>query len=324
VEYCYGDSSTQWGAQRISDGHPTPYQVNTFELGNEQYNSNFVAQVQAMEAKAKSLGVELYYLFPTNDGLNSADANKAVQDGLPIDHIAPDIHVGGGGAVEVAEADFNAMPTFDQSAINCETNAGTHTHERAMEESFDLMDWFNVLPPVENRLIGRAASFCAERSGHYDNFDQGLSFFLPNMTWLQPPGYVHQMITQTWKDQGLGVQWTNQAIDFVNSGRRSRRLRTAATPYAISAQKSADNTNLVVQVVNDVDSATEISITLTNFPSKTSVDVWTLSNTNLNAANPPSNPTLVSPVHSTITLPSGGGNVTVPIYSFTIFQFTHA
>jgi len=25
VEYCWGNSSTQWGAQRLADGHPQPY-----------------------------------------------------------------------------------------------------------------------------------------------------------------------------------------------------------------------------------------------------------------------------------------------------------
>jgi hypothetical protein len=39
-----------------------------------------------------------------------------------------------------------------------------------------------------SRLKFRTASFCTERSGHYDAFDQGIAFFLPNMTWLQPPG----------------------------------------------------------------------------------------------------------------------------------------
>ena len=29
------------------------------------------------------------------------------------------------------------------------------------------------------------ASFCHGRAGHYDMFDQAISFFLPNMTWLQ-------------------------------------------------------------------------------------------------------------------------------------------
>ena len=50
-----------------------------------------------------------------------------------------------------------------------------------------------------SRLKFRTASFCTERSGHFDGFDQGVSFFLPNMTWLQPPGYVHQMIKDSWQ-----------------------------------------------------------------------------------------------------------------------------
>ena len=28
----------------------------------------------------------------------------------------------------------------------------------------------------------------------------GISFFLPNMTWFQPPGYVHIMFSQTWAE----------------------------------------------------------------------------------------------------------------------------
>lgn len=53
------------------------------------------------------------------------------------------------------------------------------------------------------RLHFRTASFCTERSGHFDAFDQGISFFLPNMTWLQPPGYVHKMIADTWATKAL-------------------------------------------------------------------------------------------------------------------------
>ena len=32
-----------------------------------------------------------------------------------------------------------------------------------------------------------------------------ISFFLPNMTWIQPPGYVHVMFTDTWQGNGLNV-----------------------------------------------------------------------------------------------------------------------
>ena len=122
VEYCYGGATTTWGAQRIADGHPSPYQVTVFELGNEQYNPNFVEQVTAMEARAKAVGApQLHYMFPTNDGINSADADKAVAAGLPIERIMPDIHVNAGGAIPIAVDDFNKLPNFHQSAINCET-----------------------------------------------------------------------------------------------------------------------------------------------------------------------------------------------------------
>ena len=104
VEYCYGGANTTWGATRISDGHPQPYEIRYFEvsckdfdgacfpwllyvsgtfepghgldadgcwcgqLGNEQYNAQFPQQVAAMEAKAKQLGRggQLYYMNPNN------------------------------------------------------------------------------------------------------------------------------------------------------------------------------------------------------------------------------------------------------------------
>ena len=45
---------------------------------------------------------------------------------VPSPILAADIHINAGGAIEVAVGDFNANPSFPQSAINCETNAGTH------------------------------------------------------------------------------------------------------------------------------------------------------------------------------------------------------
>jgi hypothetical protein len=70
--------------------------------------------------------------------------------------------------------------------VNAETNAGIHTVTRMMMEANDLNDWFNCAAPWCSRLHFRTASFCTERSGHFDGFDQGISFFLPNMSWIQP------------------------------------------------------------------------------------------------------------------------------------------
>ena len=55
---------------------------------------------------------------------------------------------------------------------------------RALTEGRDL----NLFLRYANKALqGRAASFCMERSGYNEGFanDQGLAFFLPNMSWLQ-------------------------------------------------------------------------------------------------------------------------------------------
>eukprot|EP00729_Bicosta_minor_P007774 gene7774-19436_t len=49
VEYCWANSSMPMGKQRIADGHPEPYKLRYIELGNEEYNNNYVEQVTAME-----------------------------------------------------------------------------------------------------------------------------------------------------------------------------------------------------------------------------------------------------------------------------------
>jgi hypothetical protein len=77
--------------------------VKFFELGNEQYNPNYVDQVAAMEAKARDLGIgnTIHYMFPQNGFLSSADIAKAsALSPRNDDLMVADLHVGGGGAVE--------------------------------------------------------------------------------------------------------------------------------------------------------------------------------------------------------------------------------
>merc|ERR1712000_557880 len=101
-------------------------------------------------------------------------------------------------------------------------------------EANDLNDWLNryiksTTGEDSSRLKFRTASFCMERSGHFDAFDQGISFFLPNMTWLQPPGHVHAMIKDTWQPNNLD----------------SVQLAGATSGQSASAQRSADGKTVV-------------------------------------------------------------------------------
>eukprot|EP00951_Prasinocladus_malaysianus_P036043 scaffold376160_cov45-Prasinocladus_malaysianus.AAC.1 len=219
VEYCWGDNTTTWGRQRAADrGHDGFYRVVAFELGNEQYNPKFVEQarpysnkpnviqsgeIAAMEERARSSGVHappLWYIVPSNGGLPAADALAALDAGLDTSRIVADLHVGAGGAIQAA-ADLFANPVvdgFEQGAACLETNAGTHDLQRALDEAADLLEWMNAPPDLARRLYARTASFCSGTLNNFDAWDQGLSFFMPNMTWLQPPGLVHKGIASSW------------------------------------------------------------------------------------------------------------------------------
>lgn len=153
-----------------------------------------------------------------------------------------------------------------------------------------------------------------------DGFDQGLSFFLPNMTWLQPPGHVHAMVTKTWQPNAVTVN------------------ATVASPWlSTSAQVSNDGKVLVVQLVNSVASASPgtVSVSVVGFaPSSASgaVSVWTLAEPvaagaipNKSAGNSPATPDYISPQLSTTTWPSEGPlALSLPPYSFTIITVTAA
>ena len=105
---------------------------------------------------------------------------------------------------------------------------------------------------MQRRLLVRTASFCSERSGHFDSFDQGLSFFLPNMTWLQPPGHVHAMVAASRLPLGLPVTVLAAASLDMES-------------LSVSAQRSAAGDALVVRLVNSDSAArspqTDVNVT---------------------------------------------------------------
>jgi alpha-L-arabinofuranosidase len=317
VEYCYGNSSTEYGQLRISDGHPEPYRVRYFELGNEQYNTFFPDQVRAMEARAKQVGVggELYYISPANGDwfkLNATegDAAEALQMG---DHLLEDFHVGGGvstganwsetthmgGAVDGSRQLFANNTAWHEGSCNLETNAGIHTMERALQEGADLNDFFSsfilsTTGEASGRIKARTASFCTERSGYNEGGanDQGLAFYLPNGTWLQPPGYVHKMIHDTWLPLALAV-----AVD-------------GSDTLSISAQIAEDRSRLRLLATNNQSTAVTAAITISGWVAtsgggETTVhtNITTLSADSLGVDNPPSNPERISPKSSTSSTP---------------------
>eukprot|EP00048_Salpingoeca_helianthica_P022073 m.16259 g.16259 ORF g.16259 m.16259 type:complete len:806 (-) comp6848_c0_seq2:62-2479(-) len=302
VEYLFGDATTMWGGIRGSDGHPAPYRAKYFEIGNEEYPVHWVDQVTAMEEKLVELGMggQFTYLFPDNGGPNAVDAARAEKLGLG-DRLVSDIHVGAGGAMAEAEALFQRNPSYHQGAVNCETNSGTHDFKRALDEAADLNIFFNTNEP---RMRARTASFCTERSGHFDAFDQGLIFFLPNMTWGQPPFYVHEMISSTWQPFAINFSVTPQS-----------------NTVSVSAAVSGDGKSLVVRYVN-YGGPDSVTLRVVGMAVDPTVKVLQIQSDNLRAENTAAAPTFIETQQSTFTL--GAGPLLLPAQSFTVLLFNVA
>lgn len=305
VEYCHGDGATTvWGQQRVADGHPAPYNVRYIELGNEQYNVRFVDQVVAMERRATEVGIEgqLRYIFPGNPPwpawpyLNDSDGARAEALGLG-GRLLADLHVQGsyGGAAR-AGALFAQRPGWRFGAANLETNAGRMDIARALAAAADLNSFFNDPDP---RVQIRTESFCLERSGHYSGFDQGMAMFLPNGTFLQPPGWVHQMVNATWLPAALPVELA------------------PVSNLSASAQAAADGSALRVMLVNPSAHAARVTLRVRGAELVGEARVATLSAVSPGDRNSPAHPSTVAPTHRTAAV-RGGDPLELRPFSFTV------
>lgn len=279
IEYCWGNSSTVWGHQRHLDGHPEPYNITYIELGNEQYNGHFVEQVKALEKRANELGLNntFHYIFPDNIGPNAKDAAAASALGLG-ERLVVDIHSGPFDGLSRSQKIFNAESTKTWGVINLETNCGTHDMGRALDEARGMNVFF---AESDARVLGRASSFCMERSGYQEGGanDQGIVFFLPNMTWLQPPGHVHAMIAKTWQPWAVAYEIQNCSLLGPDEG-------------FVSAQASRDGRSIVVRLVNSAQHSQNVSVSMGK-PAE--VRMTMLTSLDAKASNTPAEPSKVKP-----------------------------
>jgi alpha-L-arabinofuranosidase len=66
VEYTNGAANTTWGARRVANGHPAPYQVKNWSVGNEVWGAPFESGHTTAEGYA-------YFLLPIVKAMRQAD-----------------------------------------------------------------------------------------------------------------------------------------------------------------------------------------------------------------------------------------------------------
>jgi len=257
MEYAIGPADSLWGQKRVADGHPEPYKLKFLELGNEErvdeaYAAKFEALAKVIWAKNPDITVvvgDFVYSEPITDPMNFKGAASGITNlagQRKILQLAKeqgrevwfDIHIGTDGPG--ASRDLAALPTFidalgkvsdgaKHKVVVFEYNSGNHRQRRALGNALAT----NVLMR-DGRLPIITSANCLQPDGQTDNdWDQGLLFLNPAQVWLQPPGFVTQMISRNYLPLVVSTEVSGGQGDV-----------------DVTATRSEDGNRLVLQVVN--------------------------------------------------------------------------
>jgi hypothetical protein len=253
LEYAHGGAGTKWGAQRIADGYAAPFKVHVIELGNEERVND--AYWQKFEPIARTIWSRdpKMILTVADFGYNQVITDPFHVTGGSVDSLAAhqkilalakeygaevwfDVHLGTGevpppNAIDPLLSYIHALKGLGNGAkfhvVTYELNADRHDLTRALANArmIGLIERTGAEPVVTS-----ANALQVDRQND-NRWNQGLLFMTPDKVWLQPPGYVTQMMSR------------NRLANVVQGG--------SATPgFDVTATASADGKAIVLQVVN--------------------------------------------------------------------------
>ena len=139
-----------------------------------------------------------------------------------------------------------------------------------------------------------------------NGWDQGLLFLNPSKVWLQPPGYVTQMLSRDYLPQLVKCEVTD-----------------AKGELDATAKRSEDGATLVLQVVNVGDRPIATTIQIAGFSAGDSVAQVTELSGRLDAVNSADNPDAIVPRQSQwkCEMKEGKTSRIFPAHSFTIIRW---
>jgi hypothetical protein len=331
VAYANGPADGEWGRRRARDGHPEPYRLKYLELGNEEavdeaYWRRFKPRAEAIWAADPQVVLivgDFEYRRPITDPdrvegaprITSLAAHRKILE-LARAHgreVWFDVHIWNQNPRD-ARGRLAALASFDAALARLspgavyrlcvlEENATNHAVRRAVAHG-ETVD--GLL-----RMGGRIRIVCAANAlqpdGQNDNgWDQGLLFLNPSRAWLQPPGYVTQMIARHFQPRVVDASVTGDDGDL-----------------DVTATRSDDGATLVLQVANLGEKPRSSRIALEGFaPARPAARLEELVGP-LDATNPAEDPTRITPRQAEWrpTFVDGAARYTFPPHSFTVLRF---
>lgn len=328
IEYANGPADSPWGRARAADGHPNPYDLKFIELGNEErvddaYYNKFAALARAIWAKDPSITLvvgDFAYNRPiadpmTFDGADSrittlAAHKKILELAKQNDReVWFDVHID--TDKPEPSRSLRALPSYIDAIDKLADGA------RHKVVVFEL----NANNPRQRRALGNAVAIGTltrdgrlpivtsanglQVDGQNDNgWNQGLVFMNPSKVWVQPPGYVMRMISQSYQPIVLPAELTS------------------ADGLDVTALRSQGGKSVVLRVVNLSATTKPAKIQLEGFsPAKPQAAVEELA-APLDAQNTAADSTSVSPAQKQWShqLSGGPARYQFPPHSFTFIS----
>jgi hypothetical protein len=228
IEYVNGSADSPWGSKR-ADGHPKPFGLTHIELGNEEridekYFEKFAHMAKAIWAKDPAIILvvgDFAYNNPILDPMKFTGADSHITSLATHQRILElarqydrevwfDVHIWTDGPA--ASPSLKALPSFigaiekvsggaKHRVVVFELNAGNASQRRALANA-----WAIGSIEMDGRLPIVTSANGLQPDGQNDNgWDQGLLFLNPTNVWLQPPGYVTQMISRNYQPRTVNV-----------------------------------------------------------------------------------------------------------------------
>ncbi len=234
VAYCNGEAGTTWGAKRAANGHPAPYRVHYFQIGNEisgnnpDYLRQFPAFVAGMKAADPAIAILSSYpsqnlLDRVGKSLSYVSPNHYTPDFTACDrefsHLAQMLNQTPGCAgIKIAVTEWNV------SGGDWGLGRG---RQMTLETALLNARYVHVLMRHSDKVE------IACRSNLANSFCGGLIETSPGGILKRPAYYVMQLFARHARPIPLRVVSASDILDLVACGSEDK---SAVTVFAVNSR----------------------------------------------------------------------------------------
>ncbi len=306
MEYCNGDVSTTWGAERAANGHPDPYNVTYWEIDNETWSAGINAYVDKVKEFAPAMRAKYpdIKIIACGSGGYDYNWNQTLLNECAhlIDYISVH-HYEGENNFKTGVGEYEAFIEDLSNRINNSSNPNVEIY---------MSEW-NLWGPIDWRIGLYAGGMLNmfERQGEkftlggpalwlrHSSANAWNNAFINfnNSDWFPAPNYtVMKLWREHYAPNYLSTQGFNSNLDAVST-------------------MSDDGNTVYFKVVNTSNGSVNITLNLDDTFVPEVADMETVASSSIYDQNTFSEPNKIDVLESDCMVSNQSVSFTVPAYS---------